>query len=85
MKKFRFKSKKQNGIYKTVRNSRKIMTLFAEAKEFVVVISPYYKLNYWKKLNRIINDAKTKNIDIVFFVREGELPSIQEIRNIGWD
>lgn len=72
-------------LIKPLEIAGKIMTLFAEAKEFVIVISPYYKLNYWRKLNRIITDAKNKNISITFFVREGEYQSIQEIRNLGYE
>src|SRR6476619_5189588 len=65
--------------------SGKIMNLFDESNKFVVVISPNYKFSYWKKLNRILDNARRRNIEFYFFVRAGEFESISEIRKIGYE
>jgi hypothetical protein len=65
--------------------SGKIMNLFDESNKFVVIISPNYKFSYWKKLNRILDNAKRRDVQFYFFVRAGELESISEIRKIGYE
>jgi hypothetical protein len=65
--------------------SGKIMNLFDEANKFVVVISPYYKFSYWKKLNRILENARKRNVHFIFFVRAGEFEDILQIKNIGYE
>jgi hypothetical protein len=65
--------------------SGKIMNLFDEANKFVVIISPNYKFSYWKKINRILDNARRRNIEFYFFARAGEFDSIAEVTKIGYE
>lgn len=64
--------------------SGEIMTLIQEADSKLVIVSPYYKIDTWKKLLNSIKFPKNKNIDIEFYVREGEFQSIKQVENIGF-
>lgn len=63
--------------------SGKIMSLIAEAKQFVIIVSPYYNFSRWDKLLRVLEKATSRGIKMTFYVREGEYKSIQELRKFG--
>lgn len=64
--------------------SGEIMTLIQEADSKLVIVSPYYKIDTWKKLLNSIKFPKNKQIDIEFYVREGEFQSINQVKSIGF-
>jgi len=53
-------------------NISSIISLIENAKKFIVIVSPYSKLEGWDKLKNAINNASGKNIDVSYYVREGE-------------
>lgn len=61
------------------------MTLIQEADSKLVIVSPYYKIDKWKKLQNAIKFPINKNIKIEFYVREGESQSIAQIKNIDFE
>jgi hypothetical protein len=63
--------------------SGEIMTLFEEAEERVIIVSPYYKIAKWYKLLNCFEDLRRRNIDVEFYVREKEWESINELQAIG--
>jgi len=63
--------------------SSHIMTLMDEADEKLIIISPYYKFNKWHKLLETLKRLEAKNIDVQFYVREGENNSIDELQYFG--
>ena len=63
--------------------SGEILTLFEEADEKVIIISPFYKIHKWYKLLSRIESLKERDIDIEIFVKKGETESINEIKHIG--
>jgi hypothetical protein len=65
--------------------SGEIMTLFEEAEETVIIISPYYKISKWHKLLNCLEDLNRRNIDIEVYVRSNEWQSIKELESIGLD
>ena len=65
--------------------SGEIMTLFEEADQKVIVVSPYYKVTQWNKLLNCLDNLKRRKIDIEFYVRENEWESINELRAIGFN
>lgn len=62
-----------------------IMTLFEEADQKVIVVSPYYKVTKWDKLLNCLDSLKRRKIDIEFYVRENEWDSINELKAIGFN
>ena len=52
--------------------SAKIMTLLAEAKEKIVIVSPYNNIEKWTKLKNYLNRAIENHVSIEYFVRAGE-------------
>ncbi|MDF1867317.1 MAG: hypothetical protein P1U70_20955 [Saprospiraceae bacterium] len=62
--------------------SGEIMTLMEEADQKVILISPYCRFKYWKKLLNKFKILKSRNIDIEFYVREGEGETIREVEAI---
>jgi hypothetical protein len=50
--------------------SARILTLFDESDERVIIVSPYMKISKWYKLVNKINELKTKRILIEIYVRE---------------
>lgn len=62
--------------------SGEIMTLIQEADSKLVIVSPYYKIDKWKKLLNAINFPLNKKIDIEFYVREGEYQSINQVKTL---
>src|SRR5438105_3188934 len=65
--------------------SGKIMSLIAEAREKLVIISPYYQVESWTKLRNYLERAQHRNINIEFYVREDADRSIKEIKKIGYE
>jgi hypothetical protein len=59
-------------ILNPLENISGIISLIENAKKFVVIVSPYSNLTGWDKLKKVINDASGKNIDVSYYVREGE-------------
>jgi len=53
-------------------NISTIISLIENAKKFIVIVSPYSKLEGWDKLKNAVNNASGKNIDVSYYVREGE-------------
>lgn len=53
-------------------NINSIISLIKNAKKFVVLISPYTDLTGWDELKKAINEASENNIDVSYYVREGE-------------
>lgn len=53
-------------------NITSIISLIENAKKFVVIVSPFNDLAGWDKLINAINTASKNNIDVTYFVREGE-------------
>ena len=65
--------------------SGEIMTLFEEAEEKVIIISPYYKISKWYKLLNCFDDLKRRDIQVETYVRENEHDSIAELNAIGFN
>jgi hypothetical protein len=63
--------------------SGEIMNLFDEANEKVVIVSPYCKFEKWFKLKNKIKDLQSRNIEIEFYIREGEKDTFEEVRQLG--
>lgn len=63
--------------------SGEILTLFEEADEKVIIVSPYCKIGKWYKLLAKLKSLIERNIEIEFYVREGEFETIQEIEQVG--
>jgi hypothetical protein len=63
--------------------SGEILTLFEEADERVIIVSPYCKISKWYKLLSKLKSLIERNIKIEFYVREGEFETIREIEQIG--
>lgn len=59
-------------ILNPLENITSIISLIENAKKFVIIVSPFSDLTGWDKLKNVINNASKKNIDISYFVREGE-------------
>lgn len=58
-------------ILNPTENIASITSLVENAKKFVIIVSPYNDLNGWDDLKNAINKA-SKNIDVFYFVRQGE-------------
>lgn len=63
--------------------SGEILTLFEEADEKVIIVSPYCKISKWYKLLAKLKSLIARDIEIEFYVRDGEIQTIQEIEQIG--
>lgn len=63
--------------------SGEILTLFDEADEKVIIVSPYCKMSKWYKLSKKLKSLIERNIAIEFYVREGEYETIQEVEQLG--
>ena len=49
-----------------------IISVIENAKEFVILVSPYTDLNGWENLKNAINNASAKGVEIRYYVREEE-------------
>lgn len=63
--------------------SGEILTLFEEADKKIIIVSPYCKIGKWYKLLAKLKSLLERNIQIEFYVREGELDTIQEVKQTG--
>ena len=59
-------------ILNPLENISSIISLIENAKKFIVIVSPYSELTGCDKLKNVINNAAGKNIDVSYYVREGE-------------
>jgi len=59
-------------ILKPSENIASIISLIENAKKYVVIVSPFNELKGWDKLINAINRASRENIDVSYYVREGE-------------
>ena len=53
-------------------NIESIISLIENAKKFIVIVSPFNDLKGWDKLKNSINNASQKNVNVFYYVREGE-------------
>jgi phosphatidylserine/phosphatidylglycerophosphate/cardiolipin synthase-like enzyme len=57
-----------------------IISVIENAKEFVVLVSPYTDLNGWENLKNAINNASAKGVKIHYYVRKEEgVPGTEEL------
>ena len=57
-----------------------IISVIENAKEFVVLVTPYTDLNGWENLKNAINNASKKGIKVLYYVREEEgVPGTEEL------
>jgi hypothetical protein len=63
--------------------SGKIMTLIDQAKEEIIIVSPYNKFKYWKKLTQRIDKAKQRGVKIKWYIRKNVENNVEQIRQIG--
>lgn len=63
--------------------SGEILTLFEEADEKMIIVSPYCRILKWYKLLNKLKSLQEREIDIEFYVREGETATIEEIEQVG--
>ncbi len=49
-----------------------IISVIENAKEFVVLVSPYTDLNGWENLEDAINNAVKRGVEVSYYVREEE-------------
>jgi len=59
-------------ILKPSENIASIISLIENAKKYVVIVSPFNELKGWDKLINAINRASRENIDVSYYVPEGE-------------
>jgi hypothetical protein len=72
-------------VIKPKQISGEIMTLFEDANEKVIIISPYYKIEKWYKLRNCFDDLRRRKVDVEFYVRENEWESINELKAVGFN
>jgi hypothetical protein len=67
--------------------SGKIMTLIEESNSQVILISPYVKISQWKKLLNKIEYANSRNVEVLFYVREANRTSetYKDLRSLRFD
>lgn len=63
--------------------SGKIMTLIESAKEKVVIVSPYNKINSWTKLTNRIKEAKKKGVEFEWYIRKNIDGNYKEVAELG--
>lgn len=63
--------------------SGEILNLLDEATKKVIIVSPYCKFDKWYRLTKKIKDLKSRNVEVEFYIREGEQESYDQIINIG--
>lgn len=65
--------------------SGEILTLFAEADEKVIIVSPYCNFKTWNKLKNALDVCKRKGIDVEFYVRHDQPKSLEQVKEIGFE
>lgn len=63
--------------------SGEIMNLLDEAKEKVIIVSPYCKFDKWYRLTNKIKDLKSRGIEVEFYIRDNEPETYEQVMNIG--
>ncbi|MCF8334561.1 MAG: hypothetical protein K9I47_10480 [Bacteroidales bacterium] len=63
--------------------SGKIMTLIDQAKHEIIIVSPYNKFTYWKKLTKRINKAKERGVIIKWYIRKNIENNVVQIKKLG--
>ncbi|WP_116789539.1 hypothetical protein [Flavobacterium psychrotrophum] len=63
--------------------SGEIMNLFDEAKEKVVIVSPYCKFDKWFKLVAKIKKLRERNIEVEFYIRDNEKEAYDQVMELG--
>lgn len=63
--------------------SGEILNLLDEAKEKVIIVSPYCKFDKWYKLVKKLKDLKERNIEVEFYIRDNEPDSYKQVLDIG--
>lgn len=58
-------------IFQTEPDAAGVISLIDNAKEYVIIVSPFNDLNGWDKLKNVINQA-SKKISIEYYVRQGQ-------------
>lgn len=53
-------------------NITSIISLIENADKFVIIVSPYTNLKGWDKLKEVVNNASKRNVEVSYYVREGE-------------
>lgn len=53
--------------------SAKILSLIEDAKDFLVVVSPYNDLNNWQKMVTQFSTAKKRGVKIFYYARKKEI------------
>ncbi len=64
--------------------SGEILNLLDEAKIKMVLVSPYCKFDKWFRLVNKIKDLRNRNVTVEFYIREGELDTEKQIKDIGF-
>lgn len=59
------------------------MNLLDEANDKVIIVSPYCKFEKWFKLKNKIKDLQSRNIEIEFYIREGEKETFEQVHQLG--
>ena len=58
-------------IFQTEPDVAGVISLIENAKEYVIIVSPFNDLTGWDKLKNVINQA-SKKISIEYYVRQGQ-------------
>lgn len=62
-------------------NISSIVSLIKNAKEYVVIVSPFNELDGWDDLINAINEKSAQHIEVSYYVRKGEgLNGIEKIK-----
>ena len=57
-----------------------IISVINNAKEFVILVSPYTDLKGWENLKNAINSASKRGIEVSYYVREEEgVPGTEDL------
>lgn len=63
--------------------SGKIMTLIDQAKEEVIIVSPYNKFTNWKKFTQRVDKAIGRGVSFKWYIRKNVENNIEPIRGLG--
>ncbi len=67
-------------LVKPTESINTIISVIEEAKEFVILVSPYTNLVGWEKLKDAINSAAKRGVEVLYYVREEEgVPGTEEL------
>ena len=65
--------------------SGKIMTLIDQAKQELVIVSPYNKVTNWDKLIKRLNKVRSRGVKITWYIRSHIKNNEEQIRALGID